>query len=70
MLSTVLVNPKEEEYLALSLNGKKKQLKRRDFESAFDSMKLTTRQQYIIFGKMAKARNKWIEFIQKNTKSS
>ena len=64
MLSTVLVNPKDDEDLALSLNGKKKQLKRRDFESAFDTMKLTTRQQDIIFGKMAKARNKWIEFIQ------
>lgn len=64
MLSTVLVNPKDDEDLALSLNGKKKRLKRRDFVSAFDTMKLTTRQQDIIFGKMAKARNKWIEFIQ------
>jgi len=66
MLSTVLVNPKDDEDMALSLNGKKKRLKRRDFESAFDTMKLNTRQQDIIFGKMAKARNKWIEFIQKS----
>lgn len=64
LLSTVLVNPKDDEDMALSLNGKKKKLNRRDFESAFDTMKLDARQQANIFAKMVIAREKWIECIQ------
>jgi len=64
LLSTVLVNPKDDEDLALSLNGRKKRLKRRDFEIAFNSMKLDARQQANIFAKMEKALNKWLDFIQ------
>jgi len=64
MLSTVLVNPKDDEDLALTLSGKKKKINRKDFESAFSTMKLDTRQQTNIFTKMEKVRNKWIDFIQ------
>ena len=64
LLSTFLVNPKDDEDLALTLNGKKKRLKRHDFESAFNNMKLDSRQQANIFSKMEKARSKWLEFIQ------
>jgi len=64
MLSTVLVNLKDDEDLALSLNGRKKRLMRRDFESAFNSMKLNARQQANIFAKMGNALNKWLDFIQ------
>jgi len=64
LLSTVLVNPKDDEDLALSLNGKKKRLNRHDFESAFYNMKLDAKQQANIFAKMEKVRNKWFDFIQ------
>ncbi|MCK9415020.1 MAG: hypothetical protein M0Q53_22190, partial [Prolixibacteraceae bacterium] len=37
---------------------------RKDFESAFSTMKLDARQQTNIFTKMEKVRNKWIDFIQ------
>jgi serine/threonine-protein kinase HipA len=64
MLSTVLVNPKDDEDLALNLNGRKKKINRKDFESAFSFMKLDAKQQTNIFAKMEKVRNKWIDFIQ------
>jgi len=64
LLSTFLVNPKDDEDLALTLNGKKKRLKRHDFESAFTNMKLDSRQQTNIFAKMENVRSKWLEFIQ------
>jgi len=64
LLSTVLVNPKDDEDLALTLNGKKKKINRKDFESAFSTMKLDAKQQTNIFAKMEKVRNRWIDFIQ------
>ena len=63
LLSTVLVNPKDDEDMALTLNGRKKRLKRGDFVSAFNTMKLDARQQANIFAKMENAGNKWLEFI-------
>ena len=64
LLSTFLVNPKDDEDLALTLNGKKKLLKRHDFESSFTNMKLDSKQQTNIFTKMENVRSKWLEFIQ------
>lgn len=64
MLSTALVNPKDDEDLALTLSGRKKKINRKDFESTFSTMKLDARQQTNIFTKMEKVRNKWIDFIQ------
>jgi len=70
MLSTALVNPKDDEDLALTLNGKKKRINRRDFESAFYTMKLDTKQQANIFRKMETVKNKWVDFIQLSFSSS
>lgn len=64
MLCTALVNPADDEDLALTLNGKKKRINRKDFEMAFSTLKLDDKQQANLFSKMGKARNKWIEFIQ------
>ncbi len=64
MLSTALVNPADDEDLALTLNGKKKRINRNDFEMAFSTLKLDAKQQANLFSKMGKARNKWIEFVQ------
>lgn len=64
MLCTALVNPADDEDLALTLNGKKKRINRKDFEMAFSTLKLDPKQQANLFSKMGKARNKWIEFVQ------
>lgn len=64
MLSTALVNPKDKEDLALTLNGKKKRINRSDFEMAFNTLKLDQKQQANLFTKMGKAKNQWIEFVQ------
>ena len=63
MLCTALVNPADDEDLALTLNGKKKRINRNDFEMAFSTLKLDAKQQANLFSKMGKARNKWIEFV-------
>lgn len=64
LLSTALVNPIDDEDLALTLNGKRKKLTRKDFEAAFNSFNLNDSQQSNIFSKMEKAKSKWIAFIK------
>lgn len=63
LVATVLVNPADEEDTALTLNGKKKKIKRSDFVAAFNTLKLDAKQQENMFNKMEKAKTKWIEFI-------
>ena len=64
LLSTALVNPADDEDLALTLNGKKKRINRTDFEKTFTTLKLDQKQQTNLFKKMEKVRNKWIDFVQ------
>lgn len=64
LLSTAIVNPKDDEDLALTLNGKKKKIKRTDFVAAFNTMNLDDKQQENIFSKMLKYKSAWIEQIQ------
>ena len=52
------------EDLALTLNGKKNIINRKNFLTAFSALKLNTRQQENIFIKMEKAKGKWLEFIE------
>ena len=63
LLATALVNPKDDEDLALTLNGKKKQIRKADFISAFNTLKLDEKQQNNIFKKMEKSKSKWMEQI-------
>jgi len=63
MVATALVNPADDEDLALTLNGKKKKIRQTDFTAAFTMLKLDARQQENIFRKMDKAIPKWIAFI-------
>lgn len=63
MVATALVNPADLEDMALTLNGKKKNLNRNDFKTAFTSLNLDTKQQGNIFKKMEKSKDRWIEFI-------
>lgn len=63
LVATILVNPADNEDLALTLNGKKKKIRHIDFVAAFNTLKLEPTQQENIFRKMEQAKNKWIEFI-------
>jgi serine/threonine-protein kinase HipA len=63
MVATSLVNPADDEDMALTLNAKKKKLKRQDFIAAFTASRLDSKQQENIFNKMDKAKDKWISFI-------
>jgi serine/threonine-protein kinase HipA len=63
LVNTSLVNPADDEELALNLNGKKRKLKKQDFIAAMNSLKLDEKQQQNIFHKMEKAKAKWMEQI-------
>ncbi len=66
LVATKLVNPADDEEMALTLNGKKKKLRRSDFTAAFNTMKLDPKQQENIFSKMEKAKDKWTGFIDRS----
>ena len=63
MVATTLVNPTDDEDLALTLNGKKKKIRYNDFIVAFNTLKLDVKQQENIFKKMGNSKDKWMEFI-------
>lgn len=63
LVATALVNPADDEDLALTLNGRKKKINRNDFISAFTTLGLDEKQQENIFKKMEKAQPSWFEFI-------
>jgi serine/threonine-protein kinase HipA len=66
MVATALVNPDDDEDLALTLNGKKKNITRRDFQAACATLKLSPKQQDRIFATMANARDKWFDHIDRS----
>jgi len=66
LVATKLVNPADDEEMALTLNGKKKKLRRSDFTAAFNTLKLDPKQQENIFSKMEKAKDKWNGFIDRS----
>lgn len=63
LVNTALVNPADEEELALNLNGRKRKIKKLDFIAAMNTLKVEEKQQQNIFKKMANAMPKWIEQI-------
>lgn len=63
LIATALVNPADDEDMALTLNGRKKKIKRSDFEVSFTTLKLDSKQQDNIFSKMKKGLPKWEQMI-------
>ena len=63
MLSTALVMPEDTEELALTLNGKKRKIKRSDFETAMNNCSLEKKIVDNLFSKFAKVAGKWLAFI-------
>ncbi|CAM4197222.1 type II toxin-antitoxin system HipA family toxin [Cytophagaceae bacterium 50C-KIRBA] len=66
LVNTTLVNPADNEELALNLNGKKTKIKKQDFVAAMKTQYLDEKQQHNIFNKMIKALPKWVELIDKS----
>lgn len=63
LVATKLVNPADDEEMALTLNGKKKKLRRNDFIASFNTLNLEPQQQNNIFRKMERAKKQWMDFI-------
>lgn len=63
MLSTALVMPEDTEELALTLNGKKRKIKKEDFITSMQTSGLNNKVIENIFAKFIKSKDKWFEFI-------
>ena len=63
MLSTALVIPEDTEELALTLNGKKRKIKRADFVASMQASGVEEKVINNIFAKFTKVKDKWFEFI-------
>ena len=63
MLSTALVMPEDTEELALTLNGKKRKIKKTDFVTSMQASGVEEKVINNIFAKFAKIKDKWFEFI-------
>ncbi len=66
LVNTTLVNPADDEDLALNLNGRKKKLMKTDFVAAMNTLKVEEKQQQNIFNKMEKALPKWLDLIDES----
>jgi serine/threonine-protein kinase HipA len=66
LVNTALVNPADEEEMALNINGRKKKLKKQDFIAAMNTLRVEEKQQHNIFNKMEKVLPKWIDLIDKS----
>jgi serine/threonine-protein kinase HipA len=66
LVNTTLVNPADDEEMALNINGKKKKIKLQDFVVAMDTLKVDEKQQQNIFRKMEKALPKWLDMIDQS----
>ena len=63
-MPTALINPADQEELALTLNAKKSRLIKTDFDTAFATMGLTAVQLQHLYQRMHKAAPAWIEAIE------
>lgn len=64
MVSTKLVMPEDTEELALTLNGKKRKIKRSDFQTSMTSSCLEEKIIENLFAKFTKVSDKWFGFIE------
>ena len=64
LLSTALAMPEDDEELALTLNGKKKRIKREDFEEAMRNSGMSEMAIQSLFKRFSKAIPKWHQIIK------
>ena len=63
LLNAAILNPKDDEELALTLDGRKKHLKRSDFISAGEIMRIDTKIVDRLIGKYVRLQSEMTEFI-------
>ncbi len=63
LLSTKLVIPQDNEELALTLNGKKRKLKKADFDRFLKTMKVDDKAIENVYNKFRKVLPEWLAFI-------
>ena len=66
LVNTALVNPADDEEMALHINGRKKKLTKHDFIAAMSTLMVEEKQRQNIFNKMGKSLPKWLELIDKS----
>jgi serine/threonine-protein kinase HipA len=66
MVATALITPDDPEELALTLNGRKRKLQQKDFEAAFNTLKLDAAVQRNIFSKFSRVLATWMAFIDRS----
>lgn len=66
LLSTAIAMPEDEEELALTLDGKKKEIKREDFEKAMRDSGVDDKAITNLFNKFEKALPKWYSIIKES----
>ncbi|MCM1094632.1 MAG: HipA domain-containing protein [Lachnospiraceae bacterium] len=66
LLSTAIVMPEDDEELALTLNGKKKKIKREDFEKAMRDSGMDEKAINNLFNKFNKVLSKWGSIIKES----
>ncbi len=66
LLSTAIVMPEDDEELALTLNGKKKKIKRTDFEKAMRDNGMDQKSIINLFNKFEKILPKWFSIIEES----
>lgn len=66
LLSTAIAMPEDEEELALTLNGTKKEIKRKDFEKAMRDSGMDDKAITNLFNKFEKALPKWYSIIKES----
>lgn len=66
LLSTALVITNDKEETALSINGKKSRIKKKDFDALATSMNINTKVLVRIYTKFEKILPNWIEFIKQS----
>jgi serine/threonine-protein kinase HipA len=66
LLSTALVIPDDKEESALTINGKKSRLKKKDFDVLATSMNINTKALESIYSKFEKVLPIWIDFIKQS----
>lgn len=64
LLSTALAMPEDDEELALTLNGKKKRIKKEDFEKVMHDSGMDEKAITNLFNRFSKATPKWHELIK------
>ena len=66
LVSTALVIADDQEETALTINGKKSRLKKKDFDALASNLEINTKVLNSIYAKFEKALPNWIEFIKQS----